>query len=324
MTLATQKNHTPDLGPAPLSGIIPPMITPLKGRDDLDHEGLERLIEHLLAGGVHGLFILGTSGEAPSLSYRLRRELIDAVCRQVRHRVPVLVGVTDTSFVEALALAGHAANAGAQAVVSSTPYYFSLSQPELAAYFQLFARESALPLYLYNIPQMTGVEFEPETLKFLIEIEKIVGIKDSSADFAYFQKVLKLKALRPDLSVLVGHEHLLAEAVRLGGDGGINAGANFCPALFVELYDAVKKGDRVRETNLQQKLLQIGKIYSVGSDASSFLKGIKCACSLLGLCDDLMAEPLVRFQSPERERVSAILDSAGLLARNTKRPIAPV
>src|ERR1700740_1981819 len=105
-------------------GIIPPLITPLVQRDELDVAGLEKLIEHVLSGGVHGLFILGTTGEAPSLSYRLRRELIDAVCRFVRGRVPVLVGITDTAFVESVSLACHAADAGAEALVVSTPYYF--------------------------------------------------------------------------------------------------------------------------------------------------------------------------------------------------------
>ena len=107
------------------------MITPLRGRDQIDHAGLERLIEHILAGGVHGLFILGTSGEAPSLSYRLRRELIERVCAQVRNRVPVLVGITDTSIEEALGLARHAAGSGAQAVVTAPPYYLPTGQPEL-------------------------------------------------------------------------------------------------------------------------------------------------------------------------------------------------
>ena len=108
-----------------------PMVTPLVARDTLDVEGLERLVEHILAGGVAGLFVLGTTGEAPSLSYPLRREVIDRVCRQVDGRVPVLVGVTDTSFVESVRLAGHAADAGASAVVLSAPYYFPAGQPEL-------------------------------------------------------------------------------------------------------------------------------------------------------------------------------------------------
>src|SRR5690606_34572002 len=104
-------------------GIIPPMVTPLSGRDTLDIDGTQRLVEHLIGGGVHGIFILGTTGEAPSLSYRLRRELIDLVCQLADRRVPVLVGITDTSFVESVNLAGHAASAGAAAVVLSTPYY---------------------------------------------------------------------------------------------------------------------------------------------------------------------------------------------------------
>src|SRR4051812_43501002 len=107
-----------------LEGIVPPLITPLLSHDQLNEPGLERLIEHVLAGGVHGLFILGTSGEAPSLSYRLRRELIARTCQLVAGRVPVLVGITDTSIVEALGVARSAAEAGAQAVVASTPYYF--------------------------------------------------------------------------------------------------------------------------------------------------------------------------------------------------------
>ena len=116
---------------AKLHGIVPPLVTPLKDRDTLDVEGLQRLVEHILAGGVHGLFILGTSGETPSLSYRLRRELIARVCRQVGDRLPVLVGVTDTSIRETLDLAGCAAEAGAQAVVVAPPYYFPVSQEEL-------------------------------------------------------------------------------------------------------------------------------------------------------------------------------------------------
>jgi dihydrodipicolinate synthase/N-acetylneuraminate lyase len=109
------------------SGVIPPLVTPLLDRDTLDDEGLQRLVERAIAGGVSGLFILGSTGEAPSLSYRLRRQLITRVCELVKRRVPVLVGITDTSLAEAVGLARHAAEAGADAVVSSSPYYFSPS-----------------------------------------------------------------------------------------------------------------------------------------------------------------------------------------------------
>ncbi len=113
----------------PLRGIIPPMVTPLLDRDTLDVPGLERLIEHILRGGVHGLFVLGTTGEAPSLSHRLRRELVERTCRQVNDRVPVLVGITDTAFVESVQMACIAAEAGASAVVLAPPYYSLPARP---------------------------------------------------------------------------------------------------------------------------------------------------------------------------------------------------
>jgi dihydrodipicolinate synthase/N-acetylneuraminate lyase len=192
--------------PMPLRGIIPPMITPLVDRDTLDAAGLERLVEHLIQGGVHGLFILGTTGEAPSLSYRLRQELIDRVCRHVSLRVPVLVGVTDTSFVESVHLAQHAAQAGAQAVVLSAPYYFPAGQPELVEYVEDIAAELPLPVFLYNMPSHTKLTFEPDTIRKALQIANIVGLKDSSAQMIYFHKLRQLVADRPDFSLLVGPE----------------------------------------------------------------------------------------------------------------------
>lgn len=297
----------------PLSGIVPPLVTPLRGRDVLDVAGLERLMEHIIAGGVQGLFILGTSGEGPGLSYRLRRELVQQVCRQMRGRLPVLVGITDSSFPEAVGMAKCAADAGAQAVVTAGPFYLPTAQPELIDYLEQLVQELPLPLFIYNMPQLTKVHFEPETLRRLTHLEKIIGLKDSSGDLAYFDRLLALKRERPDWSVLVGPEHLLAETVRRGGDGGVSGGANFYPRLFVDLYQAIRTGDTKHAAELQARLLQLGQIYSIGRHASAVVKGMKCACSLLGLCDDRMAEPFQPFQEPEREQVRTILKSLNLL-----------
>ncbi|MCY2995930.1 MAG: dihydrodipicolinate synthase family protein [Planctomycetota bacterium] len=293
-------------------GIFPPMVTPLRDRDTLDVAGLECLIEHILAGGVHGLFILGTTGEAPSLSYQLRRELIKRVCRQVRERVPVLVGITDTAFVESLNLARRAAEAGAQAVVLAPPYYFPSGQPELFEYVQHLTEELPLPLFLYNMPLMTKVVFEPQTIRRLLDNPRICGVKDSSGDLAYFDQLLALARERPDWTVLIGPEHLLADAVRRGGQGGVNGGANLHPRLFVELYDAASRRDTTRVAELQDQVLRLGRIYQVGRHASAIIKGLKCALSLLGLCDDFMAEPFQRFREPERGQVRQLLDELGL------------
>ena len=175
------------------------------------------------------------------------------------------------------------------------------------------ASEVPLPLFIYNMPQLTKVRFDPETLRKLSHLEKIAGLKDSSGDLAYFDKLVALKEQRPDWTVLVGPEHLLAETTRRGGDGGVNGGANFYPSLFVELFNAVKSNEPDRAEELQAKLLLLGEIYSVGQHASAVIKGMKCACSLMGLCDDRMAEPFERFRAPERAKIRAVLASLELL-----------
>ncbi|MCY2984423.1 MAG: dihydrodipicolinate synthase family protein [Planctomycetota bacterium] len=292
-----------------LSGIIPPLVSPLSSRDEIDQAGLARLIEHVLAGGVHGLFLLGTTGEAPSLSYRLRRELIDRVTTQVAGRVPILVGITDTSFVESVRLAEHAAQAGATALVLSTPYYFPAGQTELTGYIENLVPELPLPLVLYNMPSLTKVWFEIETLIRLAAIPKIIGLKDSSGDLAYFQKAIELKKIRPDWSIMIGPEAKLPDAMRMGGDGGVAGGGNIFPKLFVDCYNACVSGDSVRVEALQSDINALQQIYEVGKYASKYIKATKCCLSLLGICDDFMAEPFHRFRAPERERVRAILDS---------------
>ena len=290
-----------------LQGIIPPLITPLKARDQLDHGGLERLLEHVINGGVSGVFVLGTTGEGPALNYSLRRELIQRVCRQTSGRVPVLVGITDTSYVEALAIARYAADYGVHSVVASAPYYMPPDQDELAQYMEQLARELPLPLFLYNIPPMTKVVFQPATLKRLSGLQNIIGVKDSSGDMNYFRRVVALKKQRPDWSVLVGWEHQLVEATHLGGDGGVNAGANYDPQLFVDLYEALRNGDIKKEKKLQQRVLLLGKVYRVGHSAAGVVQGLKCACAQKRFCREILAAPFVPLVAPERKKVIKIL-----------------
>jgi len=305
----------PSAGSPALRGIIPPMVTPLRDRDTLDETGLERLVEHILSGGVSGLFLLGTSGEAPSLSHRLRRELADRTCRQVAGRVPVLVGITDTSFVESLEMARHVAAVGADAVVLAPPYYFPAGQPELLEYLRHLAPELPLPLMLYNMPTHTKLKFEPETVRAAADIPGVFGMKDSSADLAYFRRVRDALADRPDFALFIGPEELLAEAVRAGAHGGVCGGANLWPRLYVDLYRAAAAGDEETAARLQQDVRRVAeKIYGVGRYGSSLIKGLKCALSCMGICEDFLAEPFHRFRQPERAVIRENLKDLGLLA----------
>ncbi|HOX04805.1 MAG TPA: dihydrodipicolinate synthase family protein [Planctomycetota bacterium] len=295
-------------------GIIPPLVTPLVGRDELDAPGLGRLVEHILAGGASGIFALGSTGEAPSLSYRLRRELAERVCDHVAGRVPVLVGITDTSFVESVNLTAHSKKAGAAAVVLAPPFYFPAGQPELLEYIQHLAAELALPVFLYNMPSYTKLFFEPDTVRAAAELPNVLGLKDSSGNMGYFHRLRALFADRPDFALLVGPEELLVESVLAGGHGGICGGANLCPELYVAAYQAARAGELAKAQELHRRIMAIaGSVYAVGRHGSSYLKGLKCALSLRGICSDFMAEPFHHFREPEREKVRQALVKLGIL-----------
>lgn len=290
-----------------ISGIVPPLVTPLAARDQLDLPGLQRLLNHVIDGGVSGIFILGTTGEAPSLSYRLRRQMISETAKIVGQRVPVLVGITDTAFVETVELAKHAADAGADAAVLTTPYYFPAGQTELTTYIRNIVPQIPLPLMLYNMPGLTKVWFDIETLHLLSDIQSIVGVKDSSGDLDYFKRLCELKSQRPDWNILIGPESKLAEAIAAGGDGGVNGAANFMPELFVNWYAALSAKNHTKALAYQQQVHQLQAIYDVGKYASRHIKATKSALSILKICSDLPADPFHSFLEPERAKVAAIL-----------------
>lgn len=297
----------------PLKGVVPPMVTPLLDSETLDVEGLESLVEHILAGSVHGLFLLGTTGEAPNLSYQLRHELVQRVCKQVAQRVPVLVGVTDTVFSESLRLARTAVEAGAAAVVAAPPYYFAPGQPELIEYYTLLANRLPLPLFLYNMPSHTKVAIDPNTVWKLSENANIAGVKDSSANIVYFNKLRHLLRDRPDFSVLIGPEEALGNVVLMGAHGGIAGGANLFPQLFVDLYEAAVAGDIATVCKLQERVMSVSDaLYGVGRHMSSFIKGVKCSLALMGICSDFMAEPFTHFREDERDVIRRRLLELGV------------
>jgi 4-hydroxy-tetrahydrodipicolinate synthase len=232
----------------------------------------------------------------------------------------VLVGITDTVFEESIAVARYAAEQGADAVVLAPPYYLSASQPELLDYVGAIVAQLPLPLVVYNIPVLTKVAFEPETVQKMTQFERVVGVKDSSGSIPYLRKIVACLSQRPDWSLLTGRDDLLAETICLGGHGGVCGGANVFPRLFVTLAKAAREGDVNLVASLEVQVANVGaKLYTVGRDMPGFIKGIKCALASLGICDDAMGGPLLRFDTAERqliaERVSELQsDLAGILS----------
>lgn len=298
---------------SPLCGIVPPLVTPLIDNNTLDINGLERLIERVIAGGVHGVFILGTTGEAQSLSFDLRVEMIKQSARILRGRLPLLVGISDTSITDSIRLSQVAAECGADATVSAPPYYYATGQPELAEFYEALIPQLELPIFLYNMPTHTKVNFAPSTIKRISENEKVIGFKDSSANGGYFQSVMYEMREKKDFSIFVGPEEMTAEVVLLGASGGVNGGANMFPELYVNLYNAAKSQNMEEVKRLHSKVMQISaSIYSVGSYGSSYLKGVKCALNILGVCSDVLAAPFNKFGKEQRMVIEKAINTLNL------------
>jgi 2-dehydro-3-deoxy-D-pentonate aldolase len=305
----------------PLKGIIPPLVTPLRecsspsSGQELDIEATRKLIEHVMLGGCSGIFILGTTGEWPSLSMSLKIAFIHLCCDIVDGRIPVLVGVTDTCLENTLQLAQACKDASADCLVLTAPYYYPMDQKELVSYVQNIREETLkleIPLMLYNMPGLTKVWFDVETLREMIAYPDIMGIKDSSGDLVYFEQICKLKQeLRPDWTILMGPEHLTLDALCLGCDGGVNGGSQVRPDLFVELFKAAEKKDLDRAKEIQHHVVKFQEIYQVGTGAFPFIKTTKCALAIENLCSDLVASPFCRFSDDDdaRSRIRKILES---------------
>ncbi|MBM1105117.1 dihydrodipicolinate synthase family protein [Aurantibacter crassamenti] len=291
----------------PLKGIIPPMVTPLLENKELDSIGLSNLIEHLIAGGVHGIFLLGTNGEGPSLSYRIRKQLVLEACEIIDGRVPVLVGVTDTSFEATIEMSNYAKEVGADVLVVAPPFYFPISEEEMNNYLTALAPLLPLPFLLYNIPSCTKLHLGVDSVKKAFELGAI-GFKDSSGDIESLYEIIEAFKDKPDFSVIVGNELFLSDTIVRGAHGAVSGGANFSPRLFVELYNACLNEDHNRIQELSAKVSEIDKtIYNVDDSPTRSIKGIKSALAVMGICDDYMAQPLQKLDSEKRTSVKSHL-----------------
>ena len=295
------------------SGVIPPVVSPLIAPDQLDGEAVDRVVEHLIGGGVSGLFVLGTTGEGPSLTYQMRYEMVERTCEQAEGRVPVLVGVTDTSLAESVALAEHASACGASAIVAAAPYYFDVSQEALSDWFQRLADASPLPLMLYNMPSCVGVNLDLATVASLADHPNIAGIKDSGGEFSYFQQLCNQYRDRDDFVIFMGPEELLAEAVAAGAAGGVCGGANLLPVVYSRLYLAAVRKD-AEEIRYWKKTIEemFSSVYRDDNGRMKLIPGLKLAMEECGLCRSVVAPPLSAVTAGHAQRIR--LAVPGLLA----------
>ncbi len=254
---------------------MPALVTPFTDDGDrLDEDRLRRLVDYVIERGVSALVPCGTTGEFQNLSLDERKKAIEVVVDQANGRVPVIAGTGHSSTKLAISLTRHAKEAGADAAIVVTPYYHKPMDRGIYEHFRSLAEAVDLPIVLYNIPQATGVSLSWQMIEDLVEIPNIVGLKDSSGELRYILTVLEKTGSR--LSVMCGHDEVVLPALAAGASGMILASANFIPDIWVDLYEAVKKGDLSAAREIQLRIQKICRII-----ARSGPVGTKAALNML-------------------------------------------
>jgi 4-hydroxy-tetrahydrodipicolinate synthase len=294
-----------------IQGIVPPVPTPFRQDGSVDAESYHRIARHLKAGGADAAFVLGSTGELPSMSHSHRREAIRAAADAFSGQLPLLVGIGDACLAESLDLAEAAATAGAAAVVLNAPSYYEISSGEMRAYLDLLVPQLPLPVMLYNMPWLTGHSFDDDTIRHAVTFPGLIGFKDSSGDIDYFANLVRIAADRPELTVLIGSDFLFLDALKLGGHGAVAGGANLYPAMFRGLLDAFTRGDLADAAVIQAAIAGLGHdIFSITGQPSSVFAAIKGALAALGLCRPDMLPPLSTCTPADLAALRRVLDGA--------------
>lgn len=286
------------------TGIIPPIITPLHEDRTLDVEGLKRLIDFDIANGVTGIFTMGSSGEAMMTSREVWLAAIKNTVDHVAGRVPVFCGVIDSSTTRVIENIKAAEQAGAEIMVVTPAFYLQNScQAEILRHYETIARSTRCKLVAYNIPGMTHAYIAPETIRQIAEIDNVVAYKDSCADWESFQRVLFLLEDR-DIAVFNGAEELCSAAMIFGAQGCVPGLANFFPRMFVDIYNACKKGDIQEAYRLQKDIWSLRKVLSVGKHWMSAMKHIGHSMGFGADVASLPIEPLMPEQAKAIDEIT--------------------
>ncbi len=286
-------------------GVIVPMVTPLNEDESVDTAAIKRLVEFLISGGVHGIFALGTTGEVSRLSPDECLHTIESVVTAVDHRLPVYAGVSaPTGTQQTLKNLKRAEEAGADFAVVTLPYYFPVEDTEEQVEFFLKVADAAsCGVLLYNIPWTVVAQIKVETVERLISHPNIIGIKDSSGDRCYLEKMLSMR--NPgSFRVLCGHEGLFDPVLLCKTDGVISSTANILPASISKMWESVTSAD------VCQYLERITKVNGLNSCAPySSTVGLalrKLVLSHFKLIKPVVTQPHTRFTANDLEQIAVL------------------
>jgi len=286
-----------------LDGVIPPIITPLGAGDEIDTVALDKVVEHVFAGGCSGVFALGTTGEGAWLTAAQRRTVVRAAVAASRGRGPILVGLLQPGTALACEAARQAADDGADALVVGSPYYSSADADDQRRHVEAILAAVSLPVVLYNIPSCTHHPILPDTAATLAAEPRVMGIKDSAGDPDAFARFLSIKRRQPRFRALLGDGTLMVAERPLPADGLVPGPANIVPHLYVALHKARVAGDTTAWQSARTELLEIDRIVQLANPT----RVIKAACGILGLGNGDPAPPHAPLDEARQRAIAAVV-----------------
>lgn len=288
-----------------IKGVLPALVTPFRN-GAVDEDAFVALVERQIAGGVHGLVPVGTTGETSTLSHEEHKRVVELCVQTAKGRVPVVAGAGSNSTAEAIELARHAKTVGADAALIVTPYYNRPSQEGLYAHYKAINDAVQIPIYVYNVPSRASVEITNDTLARLSKLPNIVGIKDATMDMSRpsFQRLL----CGEDWNMLGGDDPVALGYMAHGGHGCISVTCNVAPDLVSSFYDAILADDWKGALYAQDRLIRLHKALFLDASPSP----TKFALSHLGLCTDEVRLPLTPCSEAARAEVLAAMREAGV------------
>jgi len=290
-------------------GIIPAMVTPIDAKGRINESALRKLTNHLIDGGVHGLFPVGSQGEFFSLTFEQKKEAIRVVVDETRGRIPVYAGTGAVTTHEAIETTKMAQDLGVNAVSVITPYFLIPSQKELIAHYMAIAKACPdLPILLYSNPDRTQVPFPVSTVLELAAVDNIIGIKDSSGDMSMTGEYIRLTR-GMNFHVLMGRDTLIYAALCYGAKGSICATGNVDPRVPVEIYEAFVAGDHKRALEAQYRLAPLRIAFGLGT----FPGVIKEALNMMGIEAGPAVPPVGPLSPENREKLRKVLVDMGMV-----------